>query len=189
MVMVNGPCLSEVCFLLWYSGRYSLTIIAERSTLLGLAWLILLVLYMPQLSPLVPRNAPEADSIWQQSHEFDEDYTYVKDRARSLYELCCAKAHGGPGFTALMCQIETWAWDTVQRFQGNKGPKHVPVKRRMKPVCICEMHCINSTSLSMKTPDTHVFTNMRPDEDLYRYPIVDTDYSLPVPYAPPSSVV
>ena len=188
MVMVNGPCLSEVCFLLWYSGRYSLTIIAERSTLLGLAWLILLVLYMPQLSPLMPRNAPEADSVWQHSHEFGEDYTYVKDRARLLYELCCAEGHGGPGFTALMCQIETWAWDTVQRFQEDKG-KCVPIKRRMKPVCMCEMHCVNSTSLSLKAPDTHVFSDMRRNEDFYSYAYVDIDFSLPVSSTLSSSVV
>ena len=188
-VATNGLSLSEVCFLLLYPGRYLLTIIAERPTLLGLAWLILLVLYMPQLSPLVPRNAPEADSIWQQSHEFSEDYTYVKDRARLLYELCCAEGHGGPGFTALMCQIETWAWDTVQRLQENKGPKHVPVKRRMKPVCMCEMHCVDSTSLSIKAPNTHAFSNMRPNEEFYSYAYVDTDFSQPVSCSLPNSVV
>ena len=134
---------------------------------------------MPQLSPAVPKNAPEADSIWQQSDEFGEDYAYIEDRARLLYNLCCAEGHGGPGFTALMCQIETWAWVTIQRFQGNRG-NNVPSKRRMKPVCVCKMHCVNSTSLSMKAPETIVFSNMRPRGDFYTYPFVDADFSQPV---------
>ena len=112
---------------------------------------------------------------------------YVKDRARLLYELCCAEGHGGPGFTALMCQIETWAWDTVQRFQENKG-KHVPNKCQMKPVCMCEMHCVNPTSLSIKAPETHVFSHMRPNEEFYSYPYVDIDFSLPVSCTLSSSV-
>ena len=136
----------------------------------NLAWLILLIHYLPQLAPRVPKNAPDSGNIWQESPEFADDHSYIEDRARILYDLCCAENHGGRRFEEILCRIETWAWHTIQRFQKNQA-KHIPPKCRVKPVCICKMHQVNSTFLCTKLSDLQVLGDAQPeDDDFYSYP-------------------
>ena len=145
-------------------------VLSDIEHLRNLAWLILLIHYLPQLAPRVPKNAPDSGNIWQESPEFADDHSYIEDRAQILYDLCCAENHGGSRFEEILCRIETWAWHTIQRFQQNQA-KHIPPKHRVKPVCICKMHQVNSTFLCTKLSDLQVLENAQPeDDDFYSYP-------------------
>ena len=143
--------------------------------MLCLAWLILLVRYIPKLPPAVPKNAPEADNIWQESQEFVPDFKFIRERAQQLYNLCCEDGHGGPRFAVLMCHIETWAWDTVQRYQDKTQRKFVPGDRRVSPVCMCNMHFKNPNIFYIKAAHAHILHPMQSNEEFYRYPFIDTD--------------
>ena len=147
---------------------------AARDVLRNLAWLILLVRYMPQLAPQVPQNAPEAGNIWQKSNEFKEDYIYANSRAHLLHELCSAEGCGGAKFTDILCRIETWAWDTIQKYQKKKG--QVSAELRMKPECMCRMHYTSSSSLRIKSLRRQRDGDAQSsDNDFYAYPFVADD--------------
>ena len=144
---------------------------AAIHVLRNIAWLILLVQYMPQLAPQVPKNAPEAGSIWHESDEFVFDYDYANNRAQWLCSLCSTESAGGPLFLVILCQIETWAWDTIQRYQKKKG--QVPAKRRIKPECMCRMHDTTKSSLRLKPSYRDSFEHPQSsDNDFYDYPFV-----------------
>ena len=149
------------------------TVLSGIEHLRNLAWLILLIHYMPQLAPQVSKNTPGSGSIWQESSEFANDHSYIEDRARVLYDLCCAENHGGSRFKEILCRIETWAWRTIRRFQQNKT-KRIPPKRRVKPVCICKMHQVDdSTFICTKSSDVQVLENVHSEyDDFYNYPYV-----------------
>ena len=159
----------------WYTYRHGCSdhCLSGVEYLRNLAWLILLIHYLPQLAPRVPKNAPDSGNIWQESPEFADDRSYIEDRARILYDLCCAENHGGRRFEEILCRIETWAWHTIQRFQQNKT-KHIPPKCRVKPVCICKMHQVDSAfNLCTKSSDVWVLENVQhEDNGFYNYPYV-----------------
>ena len=148
--------------------------VAAPNVLRSFAWLILLVQYMPQLAPQVPKNVPEADSIWQKSNEFMDDYIYANNRAHLGCKSFGAENHGGTIFTKMLCRIETWAWGTIQRYQKKKS--QTPAERQMKPECMCGMHDPSNPSFRIKAPHQQAHGNAQlPDDDFYDYPYIDED--------------
>ena len=112
----------------------------------ALVCLILLVLYMPQLGPELPDDAP--GECWQGTEEFEDDFAYINPRAKELWSYLQSQT---PEINKLAQAIEELIWDHVEKYQG-KGKKYQR-SLRMNFVCICTKHSVMNADPVVKSSE------------------------------------
>lgn len=123
----------------------------------AIACLIVLVSYLPQLSPQLPDDAVE--SHWHGTDEFVDDSRYASLVASRLWKRLCDIEDD---FWRTTFIIEELVWSHIQKYQGGENAKPL----LMTSVCICGRH-IGDLHTGLKTRASE--DEMTVDECLEQY--------------------
>jgi hypothetical protein len=108
-------------------------LLAKLSKSKQLSWLILVVFYLPQLSPEVHKDTP-ANEIWQSTEKFRQDYKEASTYAIGLAKYLASKH---PEFMKELKNLEGHFLDMCSRLHTlEKKPGRVVSNKSFHSLCL-----------------------------------------------------